>query len=166
LTKHLLAKICKKCGKINSTACLRCEEIKKLLSPEEKKHDIIHHHKRKFLAPIEKEVIGWDLNADGEENLNETPLAKAMDSNIIADEVRKQFKDKHIFQNHEDGLWRMFSKFVDCWCIAKISKTNNYSKQNLQKIFHRRIKIFIEKNNFASMTGIITPDKFKKTLHL
>lgn len=186
MRKTKLTAICNKCGKIDSRDCLHCKEIKKLFRQKEKKHDILYHDQREWDVTAEKElatkavqeeaakkvalaaaeVDNTGLENGEEENSSTTELAKVIRGNITADEVRKQFKDKHVFRNHEDRLWRLFNKFIDCWSITKISKASKDSKQNLQKLFQLRIKKLIAMNNKTSNTDIITPDKFKKKLHL
>jgi hypothetical protein len=188
VSKTKLPAICKRCEKINSRDCLRCKEIKKLLRPNEKKHDILHHDIRKSLvtaetdlaktaieeatarkaalAVAEEDDIGMQLVEDEEENTNTTELAKATRSHVSADEVKKKFKDKHIFREHEDFLLKLFCKFVDCWSITKVSKASKCSKPNLQKKIKLRINKFMGLSKKNPSTKMITPDKFKKTLYL
>lgn len=170
MNKNQLKKICDKCGKINTWACLKCKTIKNIFPFKEKKHDVKNKFKREFLEANAKEASGWNHDTTSAKDLEVTKLAKEIDNSILADDVRHKFEEKHIFRQHEYKLWKLFNKFLDCWSVAKISKISNYSKQNLQKIFMLRIRNFIteiynkekeEKKNIK-----VTPDRFKRTLRL
>ena len=173
MRKTELKAICKKCGKINSRDCLHCKVIKQLFRPKERKHDIWHHDDRKWEVTAEIELAkkatqeatakdddtGMHLVEEEEENPSTTELAKAISNNVSADEVKKMFKDKHVFLNHEGVLLSLFCKFVDCWSITKVSTASDYSKSNLQARIKHRINKFLgitEKKKIRS--GQISPD--------
>jgi hypothetical protein len=200
MAKHLIRNLCAKCSKFSkcTTPCGTIEGQLPVADPGLDSYvrslnddiDAAASKKQKYASQDADEENSYqdpdrenshdyevpDKIEDNESNVGyskiRNPLASLSNSIISEDEMSNIIDENYIFPKYDYKLKRGFLDFYGCEQIAIIAAAMGTSKQNLQKIYKRKIKTLVTKikNKFDNYRDRdfeeLTPDKFKKTIGL